>query len=55
VGGTLAERFAHGASLSERCATSCLEPPPPLNTIPGYTENEAPALASSEVAYEEQD
>lgn len=55
VGGTLAERFAHGASLSERCATSCLEPPPPLNTIPGYTEQEAPALATSEVAYEEQD
>jgi hypothetical protein len=54
VGGTLAERFAHGAALSERCAESCLEPPP-LTTIPGYTENEAPALVSSAVEYEEQD
>ena len=55
VGGTLAERFAHGAALSERCAESCLEPPPPLTTIPGYTENEAPELVSSAVEYEEQD
>ena len=53
--GTLAERFAHGAALSERCAESCIEPPPPLTTIPGYTENEAPELASSAVEYEEQD
>jgi hypothetical protein len=34
---------------------SLLGLPPPLNTIPGYTENEAPALASSQVEYEEQD
>jgi hypothetical protein len=53
-GGCCAEGDAT-PTLLPRPGDATPTPPPPLNTIPGYTENEAPALAPSQVEYEDQD